>query len=132
MPCKVIFNSDDEVVGLAIADYADIVGASVIRSESGGHFFHGELTRLKVQLRRIISAEDWYSRAPASRVYDDLIDSGKASPDSSQRDALQRLDHLADRLTLRKVWSTRRKSLFRRQSWGCPEGSLSLGRGGSR
>ena len=49
VPCKVIFNSDDEVVSpQAIADYADIVGASVIRSESGGHFFHGELMRLKV------------------------------------------------------------------------------------
>ena len=49
VPCKVIFNSDDEVVSpQAIAQYADIVGASVIRSESGGHFFHGALTRLKV------------------------------------------------------------------------------------
>ena len=66
------------------------------------------------------------SRAPASRVYDDLIDSGKASPDSSQRDALQRLDHLADQLTLRKVWSGGRKSLFRRQSWERPERGLYL------
>lgn len=48
VPCKVIFNSDDEVVSpQAIARYANIVGASVIRSESGGHFFHGVLTRLK-------------------------------------------------------------------------------------
>ena len=49
VPCKVIFNSDDEVVSLqAIADYADVIGASVVRSESGGHFFHGQLARLKV------------------------------------------------------------------------------------
>jgi len=49
VPCKVIFNSDDEVVSpRAIADYAEAVGASVIRSESGGHFFHGALARLKV------------------------------------------------------------------------------------
>ncbi len=49
VPCKVIFNSDDEIVSpQAIADYADVIGASVVRSESGGHFFHGELTRLKV------------------------------------------------------------------------------------
>lgn len=66
------------------------------------------------------------SRAPASRVYDDLIDSGKVSPDSSQRDALQRLDHLADQLTLRKVWSGGRKSLFRRESWKSPERGLYL------
>ena len=63
---------------------------------------------------------------PVSRVYDDLIDSGKASPDSSQRDALQRLDYLADQLTLRKVWSGGRKSLFRRQSWERPERGLYL------
>ena len=49
VPCKVIFNSDDEVVSpQAIADYADVIGASVVRSESGGHFFHGQLARLKV------------------------------------------------------------------------------------
>jgi len=49
VPCKVIYNSDDEVVSpRAIADYAEAVGASVIRSESGGHFFHGALARLKV------------------------------------------------------------------------------------
>ena len=49
VPCKVIFNSDDEIVSpQAIADYADVIGASVVRSESGGHFFHGELARLKV------------------------------------------------------------------------------------
>ena len=49
VPCKVIFNSDDEVISpQAITDYADVIGASVIRSESGGHFFHGALARLKV------------------------------------------------------------------------------------
>ena len=49
VPCKVIFNSDDEIVSAqAIADYANVIGASVVRFESGGHFFHGELTRLKV------------------------------------------------------------------------------------
>ena len=41
-------------------------------------------------------------------------------------DALQRLDHLADQLTLRKVWSGGRKSLFRRQSWERPERGLYL------
>ena len=66
------------------------------------------------------------SRAPVSRVYDDLIDSGKASPDSSQRDALERLDHLAYQLTLRKAWGGGRKSLFRRQSWERPERGLYL------
>ncbi len=49
VPCKVIFNSDDEVVSpRAIAYYAEAVGASVVRYESGGHFFHGALARLKV------------------------------------------------------------------------------------
>jgi alpha/beta superfamily hydrolase len=49
VPCKVIFNDDDEVVSpQAIADYADVIGASVVQSESGGHFFHGQLARLKV------------------------------------------------------------------------------------
>jgi len=48
VPRAVIFNSDDEVVSPeAIATYARSVGATVFRSESGGHFFHGELTRLK-------------------------------------------------------------------------------------
>ena len=48
VPRAVIFNADDEVVSPeAIATYAHSVGATVFRSESGGHFFHGELTRLK-------------------------------------------------------------------------------------
>lgn len=66
------------------------------------------------------------SRARASRVYDDLINSGKVSPDSIQRHALQRLDYIAEQLILRKVWSSRRKSLFRRRSWECPERGLYL------
>ena len=48
VPRAVIFNEDDEVVSPeAIAAYAHSVGATVFRSEFGGHFFHGELTRLK-------------------------------------------------------------------------------------
>jgi alpha/beta superfamily hydrolase len=48
VPRAVIFNADDDVVSPeAIAAYAHRVGATVFRSESGGHFFHGELTRLK-------------------------------------------------------------------------------------
>jgi alpha/beta superfamily hydrolase len=48
VPRAVVFNADDEVVNPeAIAAYAHSVGATVFRSESGGHFFHGELTRLK-------------------------------------------------------------------------------------
>lgn len=66
------------------------------------------------------------NRTSASLAYDDLIDRGKVSPDSSQRHALQRLDHLADRLVQRNVWSGGRKSLFRRQSWERPEWGLYL------
>lgn len=48
VPRAVIFNADDEVVSSeAIATYAHNVGATVLRSESGGHFFHGKLARLK-------------------------------------------------------------------------------------
>ena len=48
IPRAVIFNADDEVVSPeAIATYAQSVGATVFCSESGGHFFHGELMRLK-------------------------------------------------------------------------------------
>lgn len=64
--------------------------------------------------------------ACASHVYEDLTDSGKVSPDSSQRHALQRLDHLADQLALRKVWSGGRKTIFRRQLWERPERGLYL------
>ena len=66
------------------------------------------------------------NRACALNVYDNLSDGGKVSPDSSQRQALRRLDHLADQLVLRKVWSGKRKSLFRRQSWESPERGLYL------
>ncbi len=48
VPRTVIYNEDDEVVSPeAIAAYARAVDAVVIDSETGGHFFHGELTRLK-------------------------------------------------------------------------------------
>jgi alpha/beta superfamily hydrolase len=48
VPRTVIYNGDDEVVSPdAIGAYASAVGAQVMRSETGGHFFHGELTRLK-------------------------------------------------------------------------------------
>lgn len=48
VPRAVIFNADDKVVSPeAIATYAQSVSATVFRSASGGHFFHGELTRLK-------------------------------------------------------------------------------------
>lgn len=66
------------------------------------------------------------NRACASRVYDDLSDSGKVSPDPNQRNVLEQLDHLADQLILRKVWSGKRQSLFRRQSWESPERGLYL------
>ncbi|MBU29436.1 MAG: cell division protein ZapE [Gammaproteobacteria bacterium] len=66
------------------------------------------------------------NRVCASRMYDDLSDGGKVSPDPSQRQALQRLDHLAEQLVLRKVWSGNRKGLFRRQSRESPERGLYL------
>jgi alpha/beta superfamily hydrolase len=48
VPRAIIFNADDEVVSPeAIAAYGQNVGAMVFRSKTGGHFFHGELTRLK-------------------------------------------------------------------------------------
>jgi alpha/beta superfamily hydrolase len=48
VPRTVIYNEDDEVVSAeAIGTYARGVGAGIIHSETGGHFFHGELTRLK-------------------------------------------------------------------------------------
>ena len=52
VPRTVIYNGDDEVVSPnAIGAYASAVGAQVMRSETGGHFFHGELTRLKQAVR---------------------------------------------------------------------------------
>jgi hypothetical protein len=48
VPRMVIYNGDDEVVSPeAIGAYAKAADAQVIHSETGGHFFHGELTRLK-------------------------------------------------------------------------------------
>lgn len=51
VPIAVIFNSDDEVVSpVAIQTYADGVEAHVIRSDIGGHFYHGQLSRLKTEI----------------------------------------------------------------------------------
>ncbi len=51
VPRVVVFNSDDEVVSPeAIQSYADIVKAHVVRSEIGGHYYHGQLTRLKFEI----------------------------------------------------------------------------------
>ena len=48
VPRTVIYNSDDEVVNPeAISAYAKAADAQLIYAETGGHFFHGELTRLK-------------------------------------------------------------------------------------
>ena len=51
VPRTVLFNSDDEVVSPnAIQAYADDVEAHIIRSNLGGHFYHGQLTRLKTEI----------------------------------------------------------------------------------
>ena len=51
VPRTVVFNSDDEVVSPnAIQAYADDVEAHIIRSELGGHFYHGQLKRLKTEI----------------------------------------------------------------------------------
>ena len=48
VPRTVIYNEDDDVVDpQAIRAYAIGVQAQLIHSTTGGHFFHGELTRLK-------------------------------------------------------------------------------------
>ena len=48
VPRTVIYNEDDVVVDpQAIRAYAIGVHAQLIHSTTGGHFFHGELTRLK-------------------------------------------------------------------------------------
>ncbi len=48
VPRTVIYNEDDEVVDpRAIRAYAIGVHAELIQATTGGHFFHGELTRLK-------------------------------------------------------------------------------------
>lgn len=51
VPRAVVFNTDDKVVSpKAIQSYADAVKAHVIRSETGGHYYHGQLTRLKFEI----------------------------------------------------------------------------------
>ena len=48
VPRMVIYNEDDDVVDpQAICAYAMSVHAQLIHATTGGHFFHGELTRLK-------------------------------------------------------------------------------------
>lgn len=48
VPRTVIYNEDDDVVDpQAIYAYAIGVQAQLIHASTGGHFFHGELTRLK-------------------------------------------------------------------------------------
>lgn len=48
VPRTVIYNEDDDVVDpQAIRAYAIGIHAQLIHSTTGGHFFHGELTRLK-------------------------------------------------------------------------------------
>jgi alpha/beta superfamily hydrolase len=48
VPRTVIYNEDDDVVDpQAIYAYAIGVHAQLIHATTGGHFFHGELTRLK-------------------------------------------------------------------------------------
>jgi len=48
VPRAVIYNEDDDVVDpQAIHAYAIGVHAQLIHATTGGHFFHGELTRLK-------------------------------------------------------------------------------------
>jgi len=48
VPRTVIYNEDDDVVDpQAIYAYAIGVQAQLIHATTGGHFFHGELTRLK-------------------------------------------------------------------------------------
>ena len=48
VPRTVIYNEDDDVVDpQAIHTYAIGVHAQLIHAMTGGHFFHGELTRLK-------------------------------------------------------------------------------------
>lgn len=48
VPRTVVYNEDDEVVSPdAIGAYVKAVDAKLIHSEKGGHYFHGELTRLK-------------------------------------------------------------------------------------
>ena len=48
VPRMVIYNEDDDVVDpQAICAYAMGVHAQLIHATTGGHFFHGELTRLK-------------------------------------------------------------------------------------
>ena len=48
VPRTVIYNEDDDVVDpQAIHAYAIGVQAQLIHATTGGHFFHGELTRLK-------------------------------------------------------------------------------------
>lgn len=48
VPRTVIYNEDDDVVDpQAIYAYAVGVQAQLIHATTGGHFFHGELTRLK-------------------------------------------------------------------------------------
>ena len=48
VPRTVIYNEDDDVVDpQAIHAYAIGVHAQLIHATTGGHFFHGELTRLK-------------------------------------------------------------------------------------
>ncbi len=44
----VIFNEDDEVVSAeAMHQYVNALGVDPVLSDTGGHFFHGQLTRLK-------------------------------------------------------------------------------------
>ena len=48
VPRTVIYNADDEVVNpIVIKAYADAANAKIIAADTGGHFFHGELSRLK-------------------------------------------------------------------------------------
>lgn len=56
-PC-VLFNTDDEVVSVAaMQDYAKQIGVEPITHAEGGHFYHGQLTRLKAQV-----TAHWHAR----------------------------------------------------------------------
>lgn len=58
---------------------------------------------------------------PISQAYERLGEIGQISPDINQRELVDRLDHLSEKLKNHKMWKGRRKALFRRRNWEKPE-----------
>lgn len=62
----------------------------------------------------------------ALQVYDGLVEVGQISADKNQRQALEKLDRLANQLVRQTPWRGVRRGLFRRIHWQTPELGLYL------